>query len=135
MFLPGFLGGLFFLFWAVYFDFFFYKITPKLQNKCLKKGEIGLPKSPAKTRLGGARSAPPNLVLLMRAFWEAYFSFFGALILQFWRNFTQKILQNYAKMMPPRRILTIFSFGKTRGLFVGQFCVILRNLPFQSLHM
>ena len=72
---------------AAEFGIFFSKITPKLQNKGPKKGKIGLPKSPAKTRLGGARSAPPNLVLLMRAFWEAYFSFFGALILQFLLNF------------------------------------------------
>ena len=46
----------------------FCKITQKMQNKGPKKGKIGFPKSPAKTRLGSARRAPPNLVLLMRAF-------------------------------------------------------------------
>ena len=55
-----------------------------MQNKGPKKGKIGLPKSLAKT------SAPPNLVLLMRAFWDAYFSFFGAFILQFGCNFSLK---------------------------------------------
>ena len=42
--------------------------------------------------------------------------------------FLQTLYQIYAKMTPPRRILTIFWLGKTRGLFVSEFVTFWARL-------
>ena len=54
------------------------RVAPKLTQNAAKNGW---------QKQDWAARAPPSLVLLMRAFCEAYFSLFGALILYVLRNF------------------------------------------------
>ena len=65
-------------------------LTQKMQNKAPKKGKISPQKSPHQQNKIGRRASRAAQSCFCWAFWEAYVSFFGTLILHVLRIYTKK---------------------------------------------